>query len=46
MQVNVLDTPDPLMQDFREMVDSVLDKPIAPQMKIMAVNHYQRPSNP
>ena len=38
MQVNVLETPDSLMRDFREMVDSVLEKPSPEKIRVLASN--------
>ena len=38
MQVNVLETPDSLMKDFREMVDSVMVNPSPEKIKVLATN--------
>ena len=37
MQVNVLETPDSLMRDFKEMVDSVTN-PSPEKIKVLATN--------
>ena len=54
MQVNVLETPDSLMRDFKEMVDSVTN-PSPEKIKVLATNqaremnvmsNYQRDTPP